>query len=198
MNVTIDDVSGTINDTYLWEAAPNNNYGNSTTFRSGDTRTALIYVDLSDYSGIGEVVSAHFNLHQQTASPDPITLDWWEVLVDWVYSQVDWNTRKDGFETEWIVAGCKGVGTDRNAVKDGTGDYTNVYEYKTLPITPALAYKWATDINNGLAIDSLDVGSVLFYTSSEGADKPSFYMEYTESKRIYSSSGYQILRRGRL
>ena len=196
-DVTIKDGvdGGILEDAMITENTPTLNWGGSTFTRLGKDGAAkfqdtLFQVDLSAFSGIESVISAHFGLNIYS-SFDNITVHWYEVLIDWVEGtaqgspeagSVSWNDAKSG-SVAWTTGGCKGAGTDRNAIEDGNKNITGTDSDWQMTISNALAYKWATDANNGVIAESVGAGLFSNIRSSETAEglRPYFYMEYTEA-----------------
>lgn len=175
-DVTIEDDTnpgGVIQETWMFSGSPDTNYGEHLQLRIGGVYTGLVYADLTGYENISEVITAHFggDLYYYVGAN---TFTWYEVFVAWEEMQATWNDRLTS--TAWNVAGCKGAGTDRNAVADGSKDVTGVDSDFQMPITPALALKMATDVNNGIVIDGGIADSFLYQASMY------FYMEFTEEE----------------
>lgn len=215
MDVTINDVSGTLIDTQLvnWDGvATDRNYGASAAIQSnhygtGEIASPMFRVDLSVYSSI-EVLDARFGIVIYAGLFD-LTIDWHEVLVDWIEGTKDgatagagepcWDWREYN-TTAWGTAGCTGDGVDRNGTPDGSATITGTSSDYHLPITNALAQKWInSDSNNHGVIVPVQTpvsSRYIFIRSSENANKPYFYMEYTESPTYYGIPRNKIVNFG--
>jgi len=184
-DVTIEDgVDGdVIEDAWMWQGLPTFNFGTSTRGEvkgsTTDSIIALIKVDLSGYSGT--VTTARFGVDMYTAQ-EAITLDWYEVLKDWNEldpNGVTYNSAKEGIDS-WNSEGCRGSGTDRNAVADGSKVSVINSDFQ-IPISNDLASSWMGVSSNGIVVDTAATAGVTNWHSSETVNnKPYFYMEHME------------------
>ena len=182
-DVTIFDgtqVGGVVQEAYMVDSSPTINFGDTAQLRIGlsggdDIHNGIIWANLAGFEDISEVITAHFggNLFFFIA---PSTFTWYEVLLNWIETEVTWNDRVSG--TAWNDGGCTGSGTDRNAVADGSKAVTGVDSDFQIPISTDLALKMATDTNNGIVVE----GSATYAFFRQ--DSMYFYMEYTEDLGI--------------
>ena len=175
---------GVIEDNWMWSALGTFNFGTSTRGEVigsiADPHTALMKVDLSGYSGT--VTLARFGVTVYE-SLEPITIDWYEVLRDWNELNPNgssWNSAKEGIQA-WTLGGCRGSGTDRNSVADGSKVSAVSSDFQ-IPISNTLATSWMEAMSNGITLDTTATSGDAVWRSCETAEatRPYFYMEYTE------------------
>jgi hypothetical protein len=196
-DVTIDDVTGTINDNSLVLNNPTFNYGGAPFMacqrQPGTVTNNLISVDLSLYPDI-TIINSKFGLDFYSVVGGSNTFDYYKVLVDWVEgtasggSQVgssDWTYRIRATNS-WNSAGCEGIGTDHAAVKDGSVTVSEVDSDFPMPLTNALTQDWIDNPGNNKGIvwikpvTESGVYSVAYSSESGTGNKPYFYMEHIE------------------
>ena len=191
-DITIEDGvdGGVIEDANLLSSTPDNNWGGSTKGRvSSGTQTELLKVDLTSLAGVTPV-SSHFGLDVYFTTVGK-RLRWFEVLIAYVNGtgvntpasgDCSWNDAIQG-TSSWTTSGCRGAGSDRNAVHDGEA-FPNVSSDFHFDITNPLAQR---GIDAGLlAITTDDPGSTTGRTDWRATEatignKPYFYMEYIEA-----------------
>ena len=176
-------------DTYIREGGGNNtvNFSSSTTLAtnrqaSSDTRSLLVYFDLSSFPAHTNVLSANLLLTTKDAdvAQDLIA---YRLLVPYTLAQATWDIRATA--TSWNTVGALGVGTDH----DGTAIFTSA-----IPLTidtlmtinmASTVSNWIRGVwaNNGLVAWCVDSGTTVLreFHSSRTATaglRPYLYMEY--------------------
>lgn len=202
-SVTIDDVSGTLEDNLLISATAQAgyNYGGLDSLQARnrsalDWFVSLLKVDLSAYTG-NTVTLAYFGLDifGGLATQD---IAWNRVLIPWgegnqtgstaAAGTSSWNTSES--PTTWNTAGCQGDGTDRQAIPEGTASISSIPDSDYhLGMTLATVQAWLDDAsnNNGILLDAPDIqaGSKWINVRSSEAtsgNKPYFYMEWVDGE----------------
>jgi len=209
-NVTIDDSTGTLEDTYIDVFNPTFNFGAQTfigfkDYAAGEKISTLVYVDLSGEPG-GTVITSRFGFDIYLQS---LTVNWqsFKVLTSWGEGnktssaagagESSWNTSES--PTTWNTAGCKGSGTDRASSSDSTGSITTTSSDYQVTVAAATTQDWLDNAanNKGFLIEGQGgdaSGSFAFARSSESGvgNIPYFYYEYVAGNYIpfFFDGGY--------
>ena len=194
-SITIDDDTGTFEDTISYNVLPNNNYGavtNGQIFNQATNKqSAFIKVDLTSLSAV-TVTNAYFGF-DVFGNFFPVVANAHVILVPWgegnksnaaaTAGELSYN--HSAFPTLWNTPNCKGAGIDRVAAIDSTYTFTGVNSDTHFPVsngavqgminTPATNYGWI--------IETFDVSNSAAWGSSETVTrtKPYIYVEYTEA-----------------
>ena len=205
MEITIEDGvdGGVIGDSTIRSSFPTYNFGgkNEILLESrGQIGSGLLKVDLSLLAGFTPVTS-HFGL--DLFSGTGIGLLWYQTIKDWnpgvsngsaLTGEVTWYSAKHN-QLSWTIAGCRGEGTDRNAIADGSKTTVISSDFQ-IPISNDLAQ---IGIDNGeLPIILInDISTLVRFRSTEATEgnKPYFYMEYTDGGDGWQSNSYYGNRR---
>ncbi len=196
MNVTIEDGDidgGVIEDACPYSGLADAGSGGLTVGKvSGGVQNAVIKVDLSAYPN-ATVTLAQFQVYVITGSPSKV-ITAKKLLRDWgegdkIYTaaadgDVTWNNaRHNEVGGEWTLAGGRSDGNDRSATIEWQGHLDVGGADFPLPLSVASVQ---ADIDNPASNygfqwdDTASTASAVQWGSSEGANKPVFYMEYTE------------------
>ena len=202
MDITIDDITGTIKDNQIrGDLGTGNNWGGSAAIAvgaSGDQRS-LFGVDLSSYGGY-ECVSAKWSIRHYVDT-GVTNVSWYRVYRDWGEGtgantptnpgESSWDDYAD--PNAWATGGCDNTTSDRSGTPENDTPITmppknqyNDWDLKPASVTADMGGWFST-----IWIDPTSVGIVLLQTS-ESAYIPSFYMEYIEAV------GVSLFSRGRM
>ena len=187
--IIIDGVNGTIIDTAMNALAPTFNYGTSNVTRTSPTQAALLAVDLSAFSGY-TVVSSKFSINYIIISVAG-TIAWHRVLKSWIEGisngaanngEPTYNSQSHNVDL-WDTVGCAGDGTDRQTTSEGSV-YISATGFADLDMTNATSQAWLDNSgnNHGIVIPAASPVNIIGHASEQtnSANRPKFYLEYTE------------------
>lgn len=191
--ITIEDGvdGGVIDDNLMVSGTPNNNYGayHDGIVNATQAFVSLMKVDLSAIAGVTPL-SAHFGIDlYQVVGAGAGSLLWYQTLKFWnagtkvgtaaTTGESTWNSARHG-ELLWASGGCRGAGTDRAAVADGSKVPFINSDFQ-LPISLALAQIGIDDGELPIVIESSN-SNTKSWRSTEATlgNKPYFYIEYIE------------------
>jgi len=176
----------TINDTYLREQFPDNNFGTSTNLRIGNISGGTEYVSLikdyniSSISSGDTIVSAKLQFYvNESFGNSNITIKAYRITSDWIESQATWNDKTTS--VAWTSAGG-----DFNAQELGSVNVSNQSGiYYNLTITEAVR-GWVNGTYNNYGIilkaPNTAAGNYTYLASANEtntAQKPKFIIEHT-------------------
>lgn len=187
-DVTIDDDSGTFEDTYLNKQSPTTNNGSAGFFTLRrisftNQRNILLGVDLSAYSDV-TVTAARFGLNIYTGAFPVTNINWYETNPSWVELQATWNKYNTG--NNWDTAGCLGSGTDHAITAENDGSPKTVSEIASdehFDMTNETVQGRLGSFLRIVIYQTTQQSTSFFHVRSSEAvlgNKPYFYMEFTE------------------
>jgi hypothetical protein len=209
-DVTIDDTTGTFEDACLFTDTAlkrdwNNGAWNLAQVQDGFTTlgysTQAQKVGLTAYSG-KTVLNGKYSVYIDSWSGTtfdygiyPINQAWNEGNKTFATASNNEITGKSAMHndagTDWAVFGCQGSGTDHSATEAGSGTFVQSVGWFDMTLTVASIQAKIDGANYGDIIKPKTPTSTnrwIRWQSSEGANQPLLYFEYTEG-------GAQILRR---
>jgi hypothetical protein len=179
----------TINDTYLREQFPNNNFGTAEDLRAGNTsgetnfNTLILDSNISTIDSENTIVSAKLQIYiTDSFGNSNITLRAYQATSSWTESQATWNNKTDS--STWTTPGGDYT-TELGSVEitNQTGLYYNI------TITQAVR-EWVntTSPNYGIIIAAPNTiaGNYTYFASSEGTtpnQRPKIIIEYTQNAK---------------
>lgn len=190
--IIIDDITGTLEDTWIYDPFVSNNYGGHSQLRlttTGGVQSILLRVDLTVLEGM-VAIEGYFGLDVYTGV-FPAPAESHVILTPWGEGNKNGGVRGTGessydhsvYPTPWNIAGCKGDGSDRVAVADSTYTFTAINNDTHFPVSAAALQGMIDNpsINFGWLLESTAGSSAIRARSNEGSgNNPYLYVEYVE------------------
>lgn len=207
-SVTIDDDTGTFEDTIIYDGQPTYNYGifnsNNVINQAANKQKTFHKVDLTTLSNV-TVTDAYMGLDVY-GSAFPLEVSAHVLLVDWGQGTKNGSLADTGEctyndsekPTAWNTAGCNGDGTDRVALADGTLNITGIGSDTHFPLSnaaveamidsPSTNFGWVFESDTEIAVKGITWRS----NNSVSGNKPYIYIEYTEGAAQNLAVGFSI------
>jgi len=175
----------TINDTYLREQFPNNNFDSAVTLRIGNVSGGTEYISIINDSNISSInsentiVSAQLQIYvNDSFGNSNITLKIYRVTADWIESEATWNNKTAA--ATWSTAGGD-YSTEIDSINI-TNESGNFYNFTITEIVQ----NWinGTYTNYGLLISAPNTaaGNYTYLTSSDDTNtnqRPKITVEHS-------------------